>query len=39
LYFIDSSNGVRDINGVFIDRMKAYGDKNAQIEGQLSLFD
>ena len=39
IYFIDSAESICDISGVFIDRMKAYGDKNAQIEGQLSLFD
>lgn len=39
IYFDDSGAAARYINGVFIDRMKAYGDKNAQIEGQMSLFD
>lgn len=41
-YFtVQTGNGVRrkEINGVYIDRFRAYGDKHAQIEGQMSIFD
>lgn len=36
--FSGSGETERHINGVYLQRLKDYKNKNAQIEGQLSLF-
>lgn len=36
--FKNSAKGELSINGVYLDRLKDFNNKNAQIEGQMSLF-